>query len=84
MNVPERVRAEDSLRTARRAVEDTYTEVAEKWLANQPQMTPLQRRFLEKALGFYQQFAETDSADDAMRVNAAAAYSRVGRKPGTL
>ena len=28
-----------------------YTQVAEKWLAQQPRLTPLQREFLEKALG---------------------------------
>ena len=34
-----------------------YTQVAEQWLENEPRMTPLQRSFLEKALGYYQDFA---------------------------
>lgn len=37
---------------ARRTVDDIYTQVAEKWLVDQPQLEPLQREFLEKALHY--------------------------------
>ena len=31
---------------ARKAVDEMYTEVAQKWLSQQPQLEPLQREFL--------------------------------------
>ena len=48
--VAQRELAHGNLRKARQAVDDMYTQVAEKWLANQPQMEPVQREFLEKAV----------------------------------
>ncbi len=63
---------------ARQAVDRMYTEVAEKWLAQQPQLEPLQREFLEQALRFYQAFAEEPGADPELRLAAADAYRRVG------
>ena len=44
---------------ARRAVDEMYTQVAEKWLAEQGSLTLLQRDFLEKALSFYQEFSQS-------------------------
>jgi tetratricopeptide (TPR) repeat protein len=74
----ERGQAEENLRMARRAVDDMYTQVAQRWLAQEPQMTPLQREFLVKALGFYQQFAKLGGTSPADRHNTAVAYLRVG------
>jgi eukaryotic-like serine/threonine-protein kinase len=45
-----RNQAEANFRQARQAVDDMYTQVAQKWLAQQPQMEPMQREFLQKAL----------------------------------
>ncbi len=63
---------------ARRAVDKMYTQVAEKWLAQQPHLEPLQKEFLEEALRFYQGFAEERSTDPELRLEAGNAYSRVG------
>ncbi len=54
-----------------------YTQVAEQWLAHQPRLEPLQRQFLEKALRFYESFAQEKSADPAFRLETAQAYRRV-------
>ena len=74
-----RKQAEANSRQARGAVDDMYTQVAEKWLAQQPRMEPTQREFLKKALSFYRQFAEEKaSRDPEVRLETARAYSRVG------
>ena len=41
---------------ARKAVDDMYTQVAEKWLSDQPLLGEVQRDFLGKALAFYEEF----------------------------
>jgi serine/threonine protein kinase/tetratricopeptide (TPR) repeat protein len=48
---------------ARTAVDEMYTEVAEKWLSQQARMEPLQRDFLLKALGYYERFAREQAHD---------------------
>jgi serine/threonine protein kinase/Flp pilus assembly protein TadD len=63
---------------ARRAVDKMYTQVAERWLGEQPHLEPLQREFLEEALHFYQGFAEEHGTDPELRLEAGNAYSRVG------
>jgi serine/threonine protein kinase len=70
--------AEGNLALARQAVDDMYTDVAEKWLAEQPRMTDVQRQFLQKALLFYQRFAKQPGQEPAMRLETARAYKRVG------
>ena len=55
-----------------------YTQVAEQWLENEPRMTPLQRSFLEKAAGYYEDFARERGTDPAVRREAALAYRRIG------
>jgi tetratricopeptide (TPR) repeat protein len=72
-----RAKAELNARTARQAVDEMYTQVAEKWLAHQPQMEPIQREFLEKALKFYTHFAEGSGAEPAVRLETARAYRRI-------
>ena len=49
----EQARAEARSRQARQAVDEMYTEVAEQWLDQEPHMEEVQRRFLLKALQFY-------------------------------
>ncbi len=65
-------------RRARKAVDDMYTQVAQKWLANQPRMEKIQRDFLEKSLQFYQEFAEERSQDPVEQLETAKAYRRMG------
>jgi eukaryotic-like serine/threonine-protein kinase len=50
----QRSRAENNLQIARQAVDDMYVQVAEKWLADEPRMEPLQREFLLKSLSFFE------------------------------
>ena len=65
----QRRKAEDGSKLARQAVDEMYTEVAQKWLATQGTLTTLQREFLEKALSFYERFA-AEQADDRPRAAA--------------
>ena len=74
----QKARAEANFRLARAAVDDMYTQVAEKWLAQEPQMEPLQREFLLKALAFYERFARPDGASAEVRREAGKAARRVG------
>jgi serine/threonine protein kinase/tetratricopeptide (TPR) repeat protein len=64
---------------ARRAVDDMYTQVAEKWLSRDGALTPLQRQFLEKALAFYEDFARERADDPEARAEEARAAARVGQ-----
>jgi serine/threonine protein kinase/Flp pilus assembly protein TadD len=66
-------------REARRAVDAMYSRVAEKWLAEQPQMKALQREFLQEALRYYQEFARRRRLTPDELAEAATAYQRVGR-----
>jgi serine/threonine protein kinase len=64
---------------ARQAVDRMYTEVAEEWLEQQSHLQELQRRFLLEALRYYEAFAEDPSTDPELRLQAGAAYRRVGQ-----
>ncbi len=61
---------------ARRAVDEMYTEVAEKWLSQRAKLEPVQRDFLLKALAFYEDFARDRGTDPAARAAAAEAARR--------
>jgi serine/threonine protein kinase/tetratricopeptide (TPR) repeat protein len=63
---------------ARRAVDEMYTEVAEKWLPYEPRMEPIRRNFLEKALQFYELLVRENRLDPAAQEEAAKAYGRIG------
>jgi serine/threonine protein kinase len=73
----QRRRAEASFLLARKAVDEMYTEVAERWL-NQPTLEPLQRDFIAKALHYYQEFAQVREGNAAIRWEAVQASRRVG------
>jgi tetratricopeptide (TPR) repeat protein/predicted Ser/Thr protein kinase len=70
--------AQEQRRLARQAVDDMYTEFAEKWLAKEAGLTEVQRTFLLKALAFYKELAREQGSDPAVRHDAAKAYARVG------
>jgi serine/threonine protein kinase len=63
---------------ARKAVDEMYTEVAEKWLATQPYVEPLQREFLLKAAAFYEEFSREAGGSRSDRLEAARAFRRLG------
>jgi tetratricopeptide (TPR) repeat protein len=73
----QRRRAEDRSRQARRAVDEMYTEVAEKWLYEQPHLSQVQRDFLEKALAFYETFSREEGEDAEVQLERAKALSRL-------
>ena len=74
----QRARAEANFGLARAAVDDMYTQVAERWLSEQAQLEPLQREFLLKALRFYERFAQPNSSDPGVLREAGKAARRVG------
>jgi tetratricopeptide (TPR) repeat protein len=70
--------AEKRTRWARQAVNEMYTQVAEKWLAGEPHMTGLQRDFLFKALKFYEDLVQEKGTDPDVRFEVGIAYRRLG------
>ena len=63
---------------ARQAVDDMYTDVAAEWLKQQAALEPMQRKFLQKALAYYQRFVGEKSTDPKVRLKTAQAHGRVG------
>jgi eukaryotic-like serine/threonine-protein kinase len=61
---------------ARTAVDDMYTEVAQRWLEDR--LDPLQEQFLQKALAYYEKFTAQDAADPIVRQEKGRAYQRMG------
>jgi hypothetical protein len=73
----ERRHALERSRQARQAVDEMYTEVAEKWLYDQPRLSQVQRNFLEKALAFYEQCSREEGDDPAAQLERSKALSRL-------
>jgi tetratricopeptide (TPR) repeat protein len=63
---------------ARQVVDRMYTDVAERWLAQQPYLEPLQREYLQLALAFYENLMAEDGRDPAVLLATAQAARRVG------
>ncbi len=72
------LKAQERLQFGRQAVDEMYTQVAEKWLAQQAELTVVQKQFLEKSLAFYQRLATEEGADPEVLFEAAIAELRVG------
>ena len=72
----ERDEARRQRQFARRAVDESYTRVAEQWLEDR--LDPLQREFLEKALAYYREFAGAEANDPDARQEQGRAYLRMG------
>lgn len=70
-------KAQKNFEKARQAVDDMYSNVAEKWLQHQPKVTQLQREFLQKALAFYEGMSKEEGADPEVRSEAARALRRM-------
>ncbi len=73
-----RDRAEERSRLVRTAVDEMYTQVAEKWLGNEPHMDDLQEQFLNKARRLYEELARDESDDPVLQAETARAWYRVG------
>jgi tetratricopeptide (TPR) repeat protein len=74
----QREQAQENLMTAREAVDQMLTRVAEETLIPVPQMEPVRRGLLEDALRFYKGFLQQNSADPAVRLEVTRANRRVG------
>jgi tetratricopeptide (TPR) repeat protein len=74
-----RDRAERRSELARAAIDDMYTQVAEQWLGDEPLQDKLQYEFLMKALRLYEQLAEEDDNDPALRHETGKAQFRMGQ-----
>jgi serine/threonine protein kinase/tetratricopeptide (TPR) repeat protein len=70
--------AQEQRQRARRAVDEMYTKVAEKWLKSRAGLEPVQKELLLQALAYYQQFVQEPEGDAETRKATANAYFRVG------
>jgi tetratricopeptide (TPR) repeat protein len=73
-----RLRADQGEQETRMAMDDMSSEVIDDWLARQPQLTPEQKRFLEKALAYYEKFTQETGQTSEGRAALARAFGRVG------
>ncbi|HLJ94858.1 MAG TPA: serine/threonine-protein kinase [Gemmataceae bacterium] len=71
-------RAQGNLDTAYRILDEIYLANAENRLPQQQQLTADDRRFLDKALAFYAEFAKQNSSDPQVRLKMAQACRRIG------
>src|SRR5262249_50272866 len=71
-------RAVENFRTARRAVDQLLTRVAEVRIVEIPHMDVMRKELLEEALKFYLEFVEQDGQDLEIRRETACAWRRVG------
>jgi serine/threonine protein kinase/Tfp pilus assembly protein PilF len=74
----QRRRAETNLRIALAALDEIYLKVVEDNLPRDPQHEQEYRVLLEKALSFYEQFAQTNRSEPLVRLETGRAYLRVG------
>jgi serine/threonine-protein kinase len=61
----------------RAALDDMLAPESLDWLKSQQSLLPQQRKFLERALGYYQEFASSNAKDKAGRQLLAKAHTRV-------
>jgi serine/threonine-protein kinase len=63
----------------RKALDEMSSQVIEDWLTRRGQLEPAQRAFLEKALAYYEAFAEESGHTEEVRHSVADAHLRVGK-----
>jgi serine/threonine protein kinase len=68
--------AEEKTKLARQAVDEMYSEVT-LWLESVPYTESTQLFFLNRALAFYEKFAEEDSSDPLVRLQSSDVYQRI-------
>src|SRR5207237_542345 len=73
----EKARAGKNLKLAMDSLDELYTDLAERGLAEEPHLEPLRHKYLERALVFYRKFATENSADPAVGLETAKAESRL-------
>jgi serine/threonine-protein kinase len=75
----ERQAAEAARQRTRAALDEMSSQVIEDWLAQKKQLEPAQRAFLEKALAYYEDFAQESGNSQEVRQGVAGAHLRVGK-----
>jgi tetratricopeptide (TPR) repeat protein len=63
---------------ARQAADKMFTQVAEKWLARNSSLEPVQKQILLDALHIYEELAGEEGADATLRLETGNAYRRMG------
>ena len=71
-------RAQRNLETGCKILDEIYVNTAEKRLLRVKDLTTEDRQFLDKAISFYEQFANQESRDPRVRQKTVDAYLRVG------
>lgn len=73
--------AAEQFRQARKAVDDSFTEISENpfWLRQTPGSQELRRRLLERAKDYYERFVREKSDDPAVQAETANAFFRLGK-----
>jgi serine/threonine-protein kinase len=74
----ERQRTEQARKRTREALDEMSSQVIEDWLSQKAQLEPAQRAFLEKALAYYEEFAQESGHSQEVRKGVAGAHRRVG------
>jgi serine/threonine protein kinase len=77
-------RAQDNLRLAFEALDETILNMLEDQIPRDPEAAKENQERLTKALGFYEQFARQNEADPKARLEVARAYHRAGQMHRTL
>jgi tetratricopeptide (TPR) repeat protein/predicted Ser/Thr protein kinase len=80
----QRDEAREQRQRTRQALDDMIGDQSLDWLTTQKKLLPEQRKFLERALAYYREFAAQAGSDDEARHLVARANHRVGRILGSL
>jgi tetratricopeptide (TPR) repeat protein len=70
--------AQENLHLALKALDEIYLQVAEERLPRDPQRKKEDEELLQKALGFYLQFAEGNNTQSSVRLEVSRAHRRAG------
>jgi serine/threonine protein kinase len=74
----ESIRARESARYARQALDDMTSQVATEWLLGQPQLSAEQKNFLRSAIVHYRRFASESADDESGEAQVASAAFQLG------
>ena len=70
--------ADANFEAAQKAVDDFFITVSEPDLLNEPQMEPLQKKLLEKALDYYREVVSQQAFNPKLKAKLGDAHGRVG------
>jgi hypothetical protein len=70
--------AEENLRKAHQAVNDSFTVISQDTLLRQPALEPLRQQLLENAVRYFQEFVQNHAGKPGFRAELVAAHLRTG------